>query len=146
MNETKAALQVILADTFVFYFKVHTYHWNVECANFSEMHEFFGGIYEDLYGTVDMWAEELRALEEYAPISLMELYNRKNIHEDAAKPNDVKAMLTNIQSANDIMIANLDVLFAVATKENIQNVADIAAARLDAHRKTGWMVRSYLKG
>lgn len=146
MNETKAALQVILADTFVFYFKVHTYHWNVEGANFGEMHEFFGGIYEDLYGTVDMWAEELRALDEYAPGSLMDLYNRKNIHEDAARPTDVRTMLTNIQSANDIMIANLDVLFAVATKENIQNVADIAASRLDVHRKTGWMVKSYLKG
>lgn len=145
MNETKAALQVILADTFVFYFKVHTYHWNVEGANFGEMHEFFGGIYEDLYGTVDMWAEELRALGEYAPISLMELYNRKNIHEDAAKPNDVRAMLLNIKSANEIMIANLNVLFAVATKENIQNVANIAADRLDKHRKSGWMVDAYLK-
>ena len=145
MNETKAALQVILADTFVFYFKVHTYHWNVEGANFGEMHEFFGGIYEDLYGTVDMWAEELRALGEYAPISLMELYNRKNIHEDAAKPNDVRTMLLNIKSANEIMIANLNVLFAVATKENIQNIANIAADRLDKHRKSGWMVDAYLK-
>ena len=145
MDKTKAALQVILADTFVFYFKVHTYHWNVEGTNFGEMHEFFAGIYEDLYGTVDMWAEELRSLDVYAPISLMELYNRKNIHEDAAKPNDVRTMLLNIQSANDIMIANLDVLFQVATEENLQNIANIAADRLDKHRKSGWMVRSYLK-
>lgn len=146
MDSTKAALQVILADTFVFYFKVHTYHWNVEATNFSEMHEFFGDIYEDLYGTVDMWAEELRALDVYAPGSLMELYNLKNIQEDAARPAGVTAMLLNIKSANDIMIANLDVLFAVATKENVQNVANIAADRLDKHRKTGWMINSYLKG
>lgn len=146
MDNTKAALQVILADTFVFYFKVHTYHWNVEGANFGEMHNFFGGIYEDLYGTVDMWAEELRALGEYAPISLMELYNRKNIHEDPAKPATDVDMLQNIKSANDIMIANLDILFQVATEENYQNIANIAADRLDKHRKNGWMVSSYLKG
>ena len=146
MDNTKAALQVILADTFVFYFKVHTYHWNVEGANFGEMHGFFGGIYEDLYGTVDMWAEELRALGEYAPGSLMELYNRKNINEDVVKPSDVRTMLQNIKNANEIMIANLNVLFDVATKENIQNIANIAADRLDKHRKSGWMVDAYLKG
>ena len=145
MEKTKAALKVVLADSFVMYFRTHSYHWNVEGSNFGEMHEFFGGIYEDLHGTIDTWAEQIRTLDEYAPASLMELYNYKNIHEDPAKPATLRDMLVNTQSSNDIMIANLDVLFQVATDENLQNIADVAAARLDAHRKLAWMLKSYLK-
>lgn len=146
MDKTKAALKVILADSFVFYFRAHSYHWNVEGSNFSEMHGFFGGIYEDLYDTVDMWAEELRALGEYAPASLMELYNYKNLTEDGMKPATVSDMLLNIKASNNIMIANLDSLFKIATEENLQNIANIAADRLDKHRKAGWQVDAYLKG
>ena len=145
MEKTKAALKVVLADSFVMYFRTHSYHWNVEGSNFGEMHEFFGDIYEDLHGTIDTWAEQIRTLDEYAPASLMELYNYKNIHEDPTKPATLKDMLINTQSSNNIMIANLDVLFQVATDENLQNIADVAAARLDAHRKLAWMLKSYLK-
>lgn len=145
MENTKATLKIILADTFVFYFRTHAYHWNVEGSNFSEMHEFFGGIYEDLHGTVDVWAEELRALDEYAPVSLMELYSYKTMAEDGQKPASVNDMLLNTLASNNIMIAILDKLFQVASDENLQNIADIAASRLDVHRKLSWMVKSYLK-
>lgn len=145
MDSTKATLKVILADTFVMYFRTHSYHWNVECSNFTEMHDFFSGIYTDLHATVDVWAEELRALDEYAPASLMELYNYKTLPEDGAKPATVNDMLLNTLASNNTMINNLDVLFKVATSENIQNIADIAATRLDVHRKLNWMLNAYLK-
>lgn len=146
MDKTKAALKVILADSFVMYFRTHSYHWNVEGSNFGEMHEFFSDIYTDLHGTTDIWAEQLRTLDEYAPASLIELYNYKNIHEDTSRPVTLRAMLQNTLDSNNIMIANLDVLFAVATEENLQNIADVAAGRLDVHRKLNWMLKAYLKG
>ena len=146
MEKTKAALRVVLADTFVMYFRTHSYHWNVEGPNFGEMHDFFSEIYEDLHSTVDIWAEQLRALDEYAPISLAELYNNKTIQEDTAKPVKVGDMLMSTLASNNTMIANLDKLFEVSSEENLQNVADIAASRLDVHRKNGWMINSYLKG
>ena len=145
MDKTKAALKVVLADTFVMYFRAHSYHWNVEGSNFSEMHNFFGGIYTDLYETVDIWAEQLRALQEYAPISIEELYNNKTLLEDIVKPLTSNDMLLNIAVSNHTIINNLNVLFRVATEENLHNIADLAAARLDIHRKSGWMVNSYLK-
>jgi starvation-inducible DNA-binding protein len=146
MENTKAALRVVLADTFVMYFRTHSYHWNVEGRNFGEMHAFFSGIYEDLYGTVDVWAEQLRALNEYAPISLAELYDNRTMQEDGAKPATDVDMLMSTLASNNVMIANLDKLFEVSSAENLQNVADIAASRLDIHRKNGWMINSYLKG
>jgi len=45
MNEIQAALRVVLANTFVMYFKTHSYHWNVEGVLFSLYHDFFGDLY-----------------------------------------------------------------------------------------------------
>lgn len=145
MDKTLAALKVVLADSFVMYFRAHSYHWNVEGPNFGEMHEFFSGIYTDLHGTVDVWAEQIRALEQYAPASLMELYNYKTLTEDNIKPATCRDMLLALQDNNNAMIRSLDTLFTMATSDNLQNVADLAAARLDSHRKLKWMISSYLK-
>lgn len=146
MEELKLVAKVVLADTFVMYFKAHSYHWNVEAKNFSEMHGFFGGIYEELHGAIDVIAEEIRALDEYAPISLMELYNYKTVAEDASKPVSVNGMLVTLGVNNEQVIESLNKLFQVATANNKQGLADFAAGRLDVHNKHGWMIRSYLKG
>jgi len=146
MEELKQTLRVVLANDFVAYFKAHTYHWNVEASNFKEMHDFFGGLYEDLFGVFDQYAEELRALDEYAPHSVSDLYKYNTIDEDSSKPESVKEMLENLGSANDQMIESLNKLFDVATANKKQGLADLAAGRLDVHAKHGWMIRSYLKG
>ena len=56
-----------LADTFFMYQKAHSYHWNVEGNLFPMLHEFFGNLYEEIYGAVDPMAEQIRSLNEYAP-------------------------------------------------------------------------------
>lgn len=145
MNELTTTLKVLLANQFVAYFKAHTYHWNTEGIEFPQYHEFFGDLYADYYGAIDPAAEYLRVLDEYAPISLMEMYNYKTISEDSAKPATLEQMLTNIGGANQALIENLNKLFDVASEANEQGIADWAAARLDAHKKHAWMIRSCLK-
>lgn len=146
MEELKLITKVVLADTFTLYFKMQSYHWNVECKNFMEMHGFFGDLYAELWGAVDTVAEELRALDEYAPGSLMELYNYKTVAEDASRPVSVNGMLVTLGVNNEQVIESLNKLFQVATANNQQGLADFAAGRIDIHKKHGWMIRSYLKG
>lgn len=145
MDQLELTLNNVLANAFIMYFKAHSYHWNVECKNFSEMHEFFGDLYEEVHASVDVIAEEIRAYDKYAPISLMELYNHKTIMEDADKPTNVDQMLVRIGAANESVIESLNKLFKDATAANEQGLADFAAGRLDIHKKHGWMIRSYLK-
>lgn len=145
MNELTASARVLLANTFIMYFKAHTFHWNVEGMLFSQYHDFFGDIYEDVYGAVDPTAEEIRALDEYAPMSLMELYNYKTIEEENVRLTSIKDMLSALQSANDKVIESLNKVFELATKEKQQGLADFAAGRIDVHKKHGWMIRSSLK-
>lgn len=145
MNELVAALKIALANTFVFYFKAHSYHWNVEGKNFSEYHEFFSGIYTDVFGSVDTLAEYIRISGEYAPASLSELYSYKTIEEDASKPTNCEQMFLSMLMANQQMLETLNKLFDVAESQNKQGLMDFVATRIDFHEKQSWMLKSYIK-
>jgi starvation-inducible DNA-binding protein len=145
MEELKLSLKIALANTFVMYYKAQSYHWNVEGINFSQYHDFFGDIYQEVYGSVDAMAEELRALNEFAPHSLMDLYTYKTVQEDETLPTSVVDMLSSLQVANQEVIDSLNNLFTKSNEQNEQGLADLAAARLDAHKKHAWMIRSSLK-
>lgn len=145
MDELKATLRVVVANNFMMYFKAHAYHFNVEGINFPSLHSFFGDIYGDLHGAYDSSSEELRALGEYAPVSLNEIYMYKTIADDTSKPADAHGMLLGLLDANDKMLESLNKLFATATSANEQGLADYAAGRIDDHKKHGWMIRSTAK-
>ena len=144
MEETKVAAKIAFANTFLMYFKAHSYHWNVEGMLFSQYHDFFGDLYEEIYGAVDPLAEQIRAIGEYAPRSLDEVYTFKTISGD--NPGiDAKSMLADLQQANDKTIDSLNKLFDLLTENKEQGFADYIAGRLDAHKKHAWMLRSSLK-
>lgn len=145
MELTAAAAKVVLANTFVMYFKAHSYHWNVEGKNFSQYHDFFGDLYEELHGAIDPTAEQIRACDEYAPVSMNDVYSAKTISEDSAKPETPEQMFGNLLAANNQVIESLNKLFEVAEAANKQGLADFAAGRLDVHAKHGWMLRSFMK-
>lgn len=126
------------------YFKAQSYHWNVEGMFFPQMHEFFGKLYEELYGAVDPFAEEIRAMGEYAPRNLNEMFNAKSIDADNTATT-VPAMVADLLIANTQSIATLNKLFGELDAAGEQGFADFVAGRLDAHKKHGWMLKSILK-
>jgi starvation-inducible DNA-binding protein len=145
MEELIAALRVTLANTFVMYYKTHAYHWNIEGILFSQYHEFFNELYEDIYGAVDPTAENLRKLDSYAPISIMELYSYKTITEDSVRPVLLSEMLHNLEVANNEVLSSLNKVFDLATKNKEQGIANFVADRIDTHKKHGWMIKSSAK-
>ena len=145
MEQLQLSLNQVLANTFLMYFKAHSYHWNIEGRNFAQDHAFFGDLYGTLHSNVDTIAEQIRAIGIYAPKSLMELYNSKTIMEDDTKPVSFEAMIMNLLSANSQVISSLNTLFTDATAANNQGLADFAAGLLDSHAKHGWMLKSFLK-
>jgi len=129
MNELIVSLRVLLGNTFVMYFKAQSHHWNVEGINFSQFHDFFGKLYEDVYGSIDHIAEEIRAMGEYAPRSISEIYEYKTLNEG-----NVDGVLESLNKSMEIAI-----------RENKQGLADFLAGRIDIHEKHAWMIRSHLK-
>lgn len=144
MDELEITSKIALANTFVLYFKAHSFHWNVECKNFAEMHGFFGDFYDEVYGAVDPLAEEIRACGYYAPRSINEIYQYKTI-TDMNEATDVNSMLVDLMVSNASVIESLNKLFDQLTAAKKQGFANFIADRIDAHEKHGWMLRSFLK-
>lgn len=144
MNELKVALRVLLADTFIMYFKAHSMHWNVEGENFSQYHSFIGEIYQDVFDSIDTIAENLRKLDSYAPVSIEELYKSKSIEEDTSVMNAAN-MLQSLRETNNKVIVNLNKVYDLANKNNEQGICNFIASRIETHQKHDWMLRSSLK-
>lgn len=145
MNELTIALRVALANAFIMYFKTHTYHWNVEGKHFSQYHDFFGDIYDEVYGSIDPIAENLRKLGAYAPFSLDNMFEYKTAAEDLVMPVDARQMVANLITINAEIISAFSKVFDLATAAKEQGLANFAADRMDAHRKHGWQLTATLK-
>ena len=68
MDELQKAAKIAFASTFSYYLKAHNFHWNVTGADFFEYHELFGKIYEEVYGSIDAFAENIRKLAVILPV------------------------------------------------------------------------------
>jgi len=146
MDELAAALKIALANTFVMYFRAHSYHWNVEGPNFNDYHGYFGGLYDEVYGAVDPIAEHIRAIDKYAPISIADLYDAKTISEDGTLITSTQQMFANLVSSNNEVIASLNKAQELAVYAKQQGLANFLQDRLDVHAKHGWQLRSLAKG
>jgi starvation-inducible DNA-binding protein len=145
MDELKTALKIVLANTYAMYFKAHGHHWNVEGKDFSQMHDFFSGIYEELFAAVDTIAEEIRALDEYAPYNMTELASITTIKESNIYGVDVSGMLADLSDANGSVIEALNSVHKLAEAENNRGLVNLIEERLDVHAKHGWMIRASSK-
>lgn len=145
MNELTIAIKVLLANATVMYYKAHQFHWNIEGAEFTQYHEFFGDLYTDVYNSVDPIAELLRKLDDYAPVSLDELFTYKTLQEESTRVVLLADILAKLIAANEEVIASLNKVFSLATAQNEQGVADFIAGRIDAHKKHAWFLKASAK-
>lgn len=143
MDELSAALKIVLSNTFVMYQKAQIYHWNVEGPMFAQYHDFFADIYGELLPAIDIAAEQMRALDTYAPFSILDMVDSSTIKEDHAHTNKVSQMLNNLLRDNEEVIRSLDKAFSLAEQENKQGLLDFLAGRLDAHAKHNWMIKAH---
>ena len=146
MDQLAASLKIALANTFIMYFRAHSYHWNVEGPNFNDYHGYFGGLYDEIYGAVDPIAEHIRAIDKYAPISIADLYDAKTISEDGTLITSTQQMFANLVSSNNEVIASLNKAQELAVYAKQQGLANFLQDRLDVHAKHGWQLRSLSKG
>ena len=109
------ALNTDLAATYVLYHQVKKHHWNVEGAEFRELHEYLGDVAYDLEVAADDFAERAQAIggvplsggaayEEHAPIDPEgeDVYDVRT-----SLRNDMEAMGTMIETLRDhVALAN----------------------------------------
>jgi starvation-inducible DNA-binding protein len=145
MDELKQIMKVASANNFMLYMKAHNFHFNVEGPLFPQLHDIlFKGIYEELYGAVDQYGEEIRALGSYAPMSLAR-FSDLSIIDEPQIPMAAMDMVQELGRDNQAMLEILSRAFETANAANEQGLADFIAGRLDSHKKHAWMLRATSK-
>lgn len=144
METLQDMMKKVLADTFAMYLKAHNYHWNVEGPLFSMYHDFFGELYTELHGAVDPIAEQIRALQAYAPGSFKRFAELSDIQDETTIPTPVD-MARNLLDDNEKVLMSLNMAFKLANEFDKQGLADFLAGRIDTHNKHAWMLRSFTK-
>jgi starvation-inducible DNA-binding protein len=137
-------LKTLMADVVTMYFVAHGYHWNVEGPDFSQYHDLFSDIYEDVYSSIDPIAENLRKLDEYAPFTLSKFADLRTVESVEVKP-EPKAMAKALLKVNDGVIETINKAFKSAEKAGEQGVMDFLASRDDMHKKWRWQLTSSTK-
>jgi starvation-inducible DNA-binding protein len=137
-------MKVVLADSFAFYLKAHMFHWNVEGPGFPQYHSFLNDLYEEVHDAVDKLAEEIRALDEYAPGSFSRFKELSSIIDNTGAPSAMQ-MFTELLGDNEIILNSLMTAYNLANQYNEIGLSNILQDRYDAHKKHGWMIRSILK-
>ena len=99
-------LKTFLADSVTMYFVAHGYHWNVEGQDFSQYHALFADIYEDVYSSIDIIAEDLRKLDEYAPFTLSKFIDLRTVESVEVAPNP-KAMAKALLKVNEGVLVTI---------------------------------------
>ena len=144
-KEISEALRKALADTFVLYFKTHSFHWNVEGIHFRALHILFEEQYTELWNATDVIAERIRALGHYGPNSFKDVQKDATLEETGQLP-DSKEMIRQLANDNEAIVEN-SLMPALRTAEEAGDEAsvDLMVARITVHEQAAWMLKSMTK-
>jgi len=145
MDELQKAAKVGFASTFSFYLKAHNFHWNVVGNDFEQYHGLFGKIYEEVYGTIDTFAENIRKMGTFVPGSYTRFSMLTQI-DDETEILPLEQMKRELLEDNEKMINILKLIYQVSEQNQEYGFSNYLAERIDAHRKHGWMLTASSQG
>ncbi len=137
-------LNKLLADETILYIHTRNYHWNIEGANFSEMHLFYEKQFTALGDILDDIAERIRTIGHYTEARLADYLKLTHLIEQPYT-NNQQQQLMNLLSYHETIIRNLRKLI-VLFYESHKDIgsSDFATQLLGRHEKMAWMIRAYL--
>lgn len=143
-DQVADGLAGVLADTYTLYLKTHNFHWNVTGPMFGSLHLLFETQYQELALAIDTIAERIRALGDFVPATFKQFQEMSDIKETEEIPKATE-MIAQLLDGHEIVTRNAREVIEKAEKLDDQATADLLTARLDAHEKAAWMLRSHLE-
>lgn len=143
MDKLVQLTRIAFSSTFSFYVKTHSFHWNVEGSDFYEYHKLFEEIYNEVYESIDPFAENVRKLNAYMPTSYHNLSMLTKIEDEDRVPSKddmVKELIIDSEKLLIILKKNYD----AAEGEGEHGLSNFLAERMDAHKKHLWFLRASL--
>jgi starvation-inducible DNA-binding protein len=145
MEDLIKILKELQADSMQMYAQAHGYHWNVEGRMFKQDHAFLLEIYEDVFDSVDPFAENIRKLGAKAPFGLVQLNNNSDIDINDSLELSATQMFLELMKTNNHIIDKLKTAGEIASNSREESIANFIADRLDKHEFWNWQLTSTIK-
>jgi starvation-inducible DNA-binding protein len=142
--EIAHGLSRLLADTYVVYLKTHNFHWNVEGPMFQTLHQMFMEQYTETWNAIDLIAERIRSLGEYAPGTYKQYAKLARVKETDGVPK-AEQMVRLLIEGQEAVVRTARELLPVADRAQDEPTLDLLTQRMQVHEKNAWMLRSLLK-
>ena len=144
MDKFVNQLKIAFASQYTFAIKAQNFHWNVEGQDFYQLHLLFENIYNEVYGAVDDFAENIRKIKAYTPASLYR-FSALSAVDDEVEVLEPQAMVAELLHDAEKMQEIMKVLFVEAENLGHHGLSNFLADRQDAFAKHAWFLRSTLK-
>jgi starvation-inducible DNA-binding protein len=144
MDKFTNQLKIAFASQYAFAIKAQNYHWNVEGSDFYQLHQLFETIYNEVYGAVDAFAENIRKIKAYTPASLYRFSALAAI-DDEVEILEPQAMVAELLRDAEKMQEIMKVLFVEAENLGHHGLSNFLAERQDAFAKHAWFLRATAK-
>lgn len=145
LQEVANILNTLLADEYVLFTKTLNAHWNVQGANFMELHKFFQSQYDELYLLIDNMAERIRSLGHFAAGSLKNFLSVTHLLEDNSDFGNQKQILKTLIDDHETIIRYIrNELPKVSDTYKDAGTTDFMTGIMMQHEKMTWMLRAYL--
>lgn len=138
-------LKELVGNLFAMYIRAHGAHWNVESAFFGPLHDFFGTIYSDVFGSIDPFAEQLRFIQFYAPYTLGQMSQLSTIPDTSLPDGNPVPLIADLLSVNALVLQSLYKVRPLAEASQNFGLTNFIDERIDMHNKHAWQLRSHLK-
>jgi starvation-inducible DNA-binding protein len=143
-NNLVQGLKELQSMAMKMYAQSHGLHWNVVGATFKQDHAFLLEIYEDVFDSIDTYAESLRKLGIKAPFGLLKLQSNSILKINDSLDLTTEQMFAELNKTNLQIIDKLKDVFDVATEERENGIANFLADRQDKHSFWKWQIISRL--
>jgi len=144
MDKFSTQLKIAFASQYAFAIKAQNFHWNVEGPEFYQLHLLFETIYNEVYGAVDDFAENIRKIKAYTPASL-ERFSTLTAVNDEVEVLPAGAMVGELLADAEKMQEIMKVLFQEAESRGEHGLSNFLADRQDAFAKHAWFLRATSK-
>jgi starvation-inducible DNA-binding protein len=144
MKELEVVLKELQSMAMKIYAQSHGYHWNVVGRDFKQDHAFLLEIYEDVFDSIDAYAENLRKIGVKSPFGLEQLQQNSALRVNDSLDLNAEEMFAELIKTNLQIIDKLKDGFDIATKERENGIANFLADRQDKHAFWVWQLKSTL--
>ena len=137
-------LKIAFASQYAFAIKAQNFHWNVEGPDFYQLHKLFEDIYNEVYDSIDDFAENIRKVKGYTPASLHR-FSALSAIDDETSVLDPQTMVQELLLDAEKMQEIMKHLFVQSENLREYGLSDFLAGRQDAFAKHAWFLRATSK-